>query len=240
MANVCNRSRRVFGAVLKIKSMTQNRAERRRATERKEAGFTLAEFVAGTAVTLIMMTMGMSLLNQGQKLFSNQSASLQAQARARKALNLMVTDIGMAGCAPVSITSGNTPGLLSATATSIRVIADRDSSGTTSNSTGDLNDDVTYSFSGGVITRLATNDPAYQSGGVAQAVPVIDNVSSLTLSYFDSNGNALAAPLSAANLAKVTRIQLSIVANVRELGQTTGTVTVDTPIVLRNRKLGAY
>lgn len=213
---------------------------RRSAAGQKEAGFSLPEFLVETVVMLIMVTLGLSLLDQGQTLFRNQSAALVAQARVRKALNLMVADLSLTGCTPVSITAGNTPGVLSGTATSIRVVADRNGSGTTNNSTGDINDDVTYTFANGAITRTAASDPAYQSGGTAQPVTLIDNVSSLTITYFDSAGNTLTAPLSSSALAQVARLQLSIVTSVRELGQTTGTVTVETPVVLRNRQLNTW
>ncbi|HZS05138.1 MAG TPA: hypothetical protein VFD58_09915 [Blastocatellia bacterium] len=209
----------------------------------KEAGFTLAEFLVGTTVMLIMIAMGLGLLDKGQTLFRSQSAATAAQARARKGLNFMVADLRSTGAAPVAITGGATPGILSATATGIHVAADRNGNGTTNVVDTDVDEDITYTFdsSAGTITRLASNDSRYQSGGAAQPAVLIDNVDSLAIRYFDNTGTELTAlPLSAADRDRVTRLQIVIVTNVRENGQTTGTVTVDSTLTLRNRQLDNF
>ena len=219
----------------------------RRAARQREAGFTLVEFMIGTSVLLVILGMAFSLLDRGQAAFMSQNASGLAQARARKAINLMAAEISLAGCTPVNITAGAQPGLqpvsssVTANDTSIRVVADRDASGTTngtgSGGDGDINDDITYSFSGGTIFRTAPNDPDYQSGGTAVARSVIEGVSSLTITYLDANGNQLSAPI---NLASVRSVRLAIATSVSQLGNETGTVTVEANVVMRNLQLNTY
>ncbi len=219
----------------------------RKSPKRTAAGFSLIEFLVSIAVLLIMIGTALRLLDQGQATFMAQNAEAIAQARARKAINLMTAEISLAGSTPVTITSGAHPGLqpisdsVTASGTSIRVVADRDASGTTDGTAtggdGDINDDVTYSFSGGTIYRTAPNDPAYRSGGIVVPQPVIDGVSSLTISYFDANGNQLSAPI---NLSAVRRVRLAIVTSVNQLGSQRGTVTVEANVVLRNLQLNRY
>jgi len=225
----------------------ESNEKRRRSIRRAETGFTLAEYMVSTSVLLIIIGLGFSLLDQGQATFMSQNAATLAQARARKAINLMASEISLAGCTPVTLTAGPQPGLqpvsnsVTANSTSIRIVADRDGSGTT-NGTGtggdaDLNDDITYSFSNGTIFRTAPNDPDYQSGGAAVARSVIDGVSSLTITYFDANGNQLSGPV---NLAAVRSVRLTIVTSVSQLGNQTGTVTVDANVMIRNLQLDRY
>jgi prepilin-type N-terminal cleavage/methylation domain-containing protein len=212
-----------------------------------EAGFTLIELMTSTAVLLVMLGMAFSLLSQGQSVFMAQNASARAQARARKAINLMAAEINLAGAAPVTITAGAPPGLqpvggsVTASSTALRVVADRDGSGTTNGTgpggDGDINDDLTYSFSNGTIFRTAPNDPDYQSNGAAVARPLIDGVNSLTITYFNAAGTQLSAPI---NLAAVRSVRLTIVTAVTQLGNQTGTVTVEATVVLRNLQLDAY
>ncbi len=219
----------------------------RQLPKRTAAGFSLTEFLVSVAVLLIMIGTALRLLDQGQAIFMAQNAEATAQARARKAINLMAAEISLAGSKPVTITSGMQPGLhpvsssLTASSTAIRVVADRDASGTTDGTAtggdGDINDDVTYSFSGSTIYRTAPNDPAYRHGSIVVPQPVIDGVSSLTISYFDANGNQLSAPI---NLSAVRRVRLVIITSVNQLGSQRGTVTVEANVALRNLQLGRY
>ena len=113
-----------------------------------EKGFSLVEFLAGSTITLTVVAVSFSLLGQGQTMVVTQRAKTTAQARARKVMNLMSTDIRATGCAPADITAGVAPGLLTATANSIRIVSDRSGNGTTNQGNeDDANDDVTYTYS---------------------------------------------------------------------------------------------
>ena len=202
----------------------------------REAGFTLGEMMVSTAVLMLLLGLSFSLLDQGQEAFMEQNASRLAQSRARKAINLMIADINLAGCQPVAITSGPAPGIQTAAAAAVRVIADRDGSGTT-NGAGDINDDVAYSLVNGTLFRAAPNDPTYQSNGVAVAREMIGGVSALTFRYFDANGNELTAPV---NTGLVRSVGITLVTSVTQLGNQTGTVTAEGVVMLRNRQLNIY
>ncbi len=206
----------------------------------REKGFSLVEFLAGSTITLTVVAVSFSLLSQGQTMVITQRAKTTAQARARKVMNLMSTDIRTAGCAPADITSGTTPGLLMATVSSIRIVSDRSGNGTTNQVTeDDANDDVTYSYSNKSVLRSAPNDPAYQN------VPAVlaNEIKSFTIRYYNSAGEELIPPtngtLNAENRAKVTRVNLISVIEINEQGKETGTVTIDNPIALRNSILDA-
>lgn len=218
-----------------------------RLMRRNEAGFTLLETLVGTLVLLTMLTLAFSLLDEGQETFMAQNAAELAQSRARKAINLMAREINLAGCAPVTIKSGPQPGLqnfsssVTADVTSIRIVADRDGSGTT-NGTGsggdaDVNDDVSYYLSGGTLWRSAPNDPTYRVNGVAAPQPVIEGVSQLAITYFDANGAQLTG---AVNLSAVRMVNISLTTSAPTFNAQARNVTVTARVVLRNMQLTRY
>jgi hypothetical protein len=199
--------------------------------QQAEAGFSLLEFLVSSSVTLVVMGLGLSLLSQGQAMFASQGATL----------NLMTSDLRATGCAPVTITAGTTPGLISASATSIRIVGDRKGNGTTNVvSEDDVNDDVTYSQVNSYITRYAPNDAAYQN----TAATLTDQVKSLSFRYFDKNGTELIPPaggsLDAANRANVVRIHVTLAIDIVETGKAAKTLTMESPVTLRNKVLDGY
>jgi type II secretory pathway pseudopilin PulG len=209
--------------------------------QQAEAGFSLLEFLVSSSVTLVVMGLGLSLLSQGQAMFASQGAALKSQSQARKTLNLMTSDLRATGCAPVTITAGTTPGLISASATSIRIVGDRKGNGTTNVvSEDDVNDDVTYSQVNSYITRYAPNDAAYQN----TAATLTDQVKSLSFRYFDKNGTELIPPaggsLDAANRANVVRIHVTLAIDIVETGKAAKTLTMESPVTLRNKVLDGY
>lgn len=215
--------------------------KKQRPRQKAEVGFSLLEFLISTSITLVVTGLGLSLLSQGQTMFSSQGAALKSQSQARKTLNLMTSDLRATGCSPVTITAGNTPGLLSATTNSIRIIGDRKGNGTTNAvSADDANDDVTYSQVNSYITRSAPNDPDYQN----TAATLTDQVKSLSFRYFDREGTELTPPtggsLNADQRAQVVRVLVTLTIDIVESGKSTRTLTMESPITLRNRILDGY
>lgn len=222
-----------------MKNIIRNRTGRKQVTGNSgEKGFSLVEFLIGSTITLAVVAGSFTLLDQGQTVIVSQRAKTTAQARARKMLSLMTTDLRTTGCAPTILTAGETPGLLIATANSIRIISDRNGNGTTNQvSDDDANDDVTYSFSNKVLLRYAPNDSAYNT----RPAVLSNELSSLTIRYYDSAGEEL-VPSSESGLdtdarAKVARVNISATIEVIEKGKVTGTMTIDNPIALRNNIL---
>ena len=206
-----------------------------------EAGFSLLEFLVSTSITIVVMGIGLSLLSQGQGMFSSQGAALKSQSQARKTLSLMTVDLRATGCSPVTITAGTTPGLISASATSIRIVGDRKGNGTTNVvSDDDANDDVTYSQVNTYVTRYAPNDAVYAN----TAATMTDQVRSLAFRYFNRAGTELIPPaggsLNAADRAQVVRVHIILTIEILETGKAAQTLTMESPITLRNRVLDGY
>jgi type II secretory pathway component PulJ len=194
----------------------------------------LPELLVSIALTLTVLGLGMSLLHQGQTMFRSERATQSAQALARKALNLMATDIRATGSAPATITSGVQPGLLIASAQSLRLVADRKGNGTTDwLGEADANDDVTYSLTNGTVTRHAPNDPDYQNAPVMLA----SQVRQLGFRYFDRVGNELVPPtggsLEAAARANVVRIHVLLTVEIAAPGEAAKLVRLESPVTLR-------
>jgi Tfp pilus assembly protein PilW len=228
---MCSARRTMIAEARKNKSLRQG----------TEAGFSLLEFLVSTSITIIVVGLGLSLLSQGQGMFSSQGAALKSQSQARKTLSLMTVDLRVTGCSPVTITAGVTPGLISASATSIRIVGDRKGNGTTNVvSDDDANDDVTYSQVNSFITRYAPNDPVYAN----TAATMTDQVQGLTFRYFNRAGTELIPPaggsLNAEERAQVVRVHIILTIEILETGKATQTLTMESPITLRNRVLDGY
>jgi Tfp pilus assembly protein PilW len=211
---------------------------RKRRGAGNEGGFSLVEFLIGSTITLSAVALSFTLLDQGQTAITAQRAKTTAQTRARKVLNLMTADIRVMGCTPTPITAGTTPGLLSATANSIRIVSDRTGNGTTNAvSEDDANDDVTYTFTNKTVLRSAPNDSAYSN----TTAVLTNEISSMTIQYYDSSGIELVPPtggtLDSDNRSQVARINILATIEIIEKGRVVGTVTVDNPIALRNNIL---
>lgn len=210
-----------------------------RRQKRSEKGFSLVEFLIGSTITLGAITLSFTLLDQGQSTLTTQRAKTTAQSRARKVLNLMTTDIRATGGKPTTITAGTTPGLISASATSLRIVSDRTGNGTTNVvGTDDANDDVTYTFNSTnkTLSRFAPNDSAYNNTSVV----LTNEIQSLTIRYYDETGTELSTTggeLNATARGQVARVTLTAVLEVVEKGIVTGTTTIDNPIALRNNIL---
>jgi len=116
----------------------------------------------------------------------------------RAGLELMASDIRMAGCDP---TGSKVPGFVTATSTILRVTMDtRSSTGNESDGLIDQpGEDVRYTLTAGNVMRERVGtDPA---GGV----PLVSNVDALNFVYLDTN-NAITADLTA-----IKSVQVSIV-----------------------------
>jgi type II secretory pathway pseudopilin PulG len=226
----------------KDQNAQMHQAKRRRLKNR-EKGFSLIEFLVGSAVTLAAVTISFSLLDQGQTAITTQRARATAQVRARKVLNLMTADIRATGSSPGNFTAGLAPGLLYASANQIRMISDRTGNGTTNqNNEEDANDDVTYIYDSAnkTISRHAPNDPAYKG----TATILTNEIQSLTIKYYNKMGTELVLPtggvLDEESRDQVTKMNITAVIEIVEKGKVTGTVTIDNPIAIRNYVIAGY
>jgi Tfp pilus assembly protein PilW len=228
---------------MEIKDQNAQMRQTKRQLKNREKGFSLIEFLVGSTITLAAVTVSFSLLNQGQTAITTQRASATAQARARKVLNLMTADIRATGSSPGNYTAGLAPGLLYASANQIRMISDRTGNGSTNQSSeADANDDVTYTFNSAnkTISRQAPNDPTYNN----TTTILTNEIQSLTIKYYNKTGTELVPPtggvLDDDTREQVTKMNITAVIEIVEKGKVTGTVTIDSPIAIRNHVIAGY
>ena len=93
---------------------------------------------------------------------------------------------------------------------------------------------ITYNYNaGGQIITVTDDNGTDDGGGDDTTTTVANNISDLTLSYFDADGNALTTlPLSAADRGEVRRVQVSL--TVEDAIESEITATLITDLHLRN------
>jgi len=210
-------------------------------------GFTIVELLVSILLTSIIMGAIYSVYRVQTHSAKAQENRMEAQEYARSVLDMMVREIRNAAYNPLSATNGTncaggspgTPGVITATATSIRFTYDFQG-GTGGIPDADCNDsdeDIAYAYdttgcaSGyGNVTRNGSGNPL-----------TICNVTSFSLSYFKQDGTALTSlPLSAADSLTIQRVLITLTVQSlkpdTEFGsQLTATMTSNAD--LRNRGL---
>src|SRR3972149_4150265 len=148
---------------------------------RAEAGFSLAELLASTALMSVLMAATLTVLVAGEGSHGLRAARLGAHQAARIALERMTRELREAGYDPTGI------GLRAVVvAEPTRVAFQRDLNG---NGVLDpTRERVTYLLRGSVLRR--------EAGAGAQ--PIIEGVRSLALPYFDRAGEGTTDPYRAA------------------------------------------
>lgn len=154
-------------------------------------GFTLVELLIAIAISGMVLAAVCSVFVMQNKAYSVQEQVVEMQQNARAAMDMMTREIAMAGYRPPGATT--TVGITAAAASSLSFKQDLNNDGDTS----DANEDVTYSL----YTEDSVQKIGRNTGGGNQ--PVAENIQSLTLTYFDANGNSTA-----------------VLANIRQVGIT--------------------
>ena len=171
-------------------------------------GFTLIEVMISLAIFGIAMGAIYGVFISSSRAHRTQEGVADAQQRARTGLDFMVGSIRMAGLDPLG--SANDPseggdvGIKYGDAITIRFTADMDMDGNIE----EANDErLTYTYNAGTQTLSQIR---YEGTGSASTQPLIDMVSAMTFAYLDAGGVVLAVPLSAADLALVRSVTISI------------------------------
>lgn len=143
---------------------------------KKSAGFTLMELLVAMAIGLVVIASVAGTFTVQTRQNSAEEQIAQLQQNVRGALDLMVSEIQMAGYKPAG---GTFNGVQTSTSTTLRIKLDLNSSGV---ETDDATDDITYAFnnSTGILTRTLIN-----SGSSAT---LADNLTAFTFTYSDANG----------------------------------------------------
>jgi prepilin-type N-terminal cleavage/methylation domain-containing protein len=180
-----------------------------RISKKRDKGFSLIELLIALSVFAIITGGLFTSLTRGQKRFRYEQDVLEAQQMARNAMDMMEREIRLAGLPDRAYYDSASAGVANnefavgiTTANSSNLIFE-----------GDINEDgivetVQYTLSGTTLQRSAV-----AKGDAASLQTLAQNVSGLTFSYFNSDGNALAAPVATpANIGRV-QIALALTAN---------------------------
>jgi len=181
----------------------------------KNVGFTLIELLIAMAVGMVVLSAVYAVFTLQNKLLANQEQLTELHQNARIGMDIMVREICMAGynqtssscSSPVTAvyrctgvtTATNTPcvGITNAGANAISFVTDVNANCDTTAGSSNPNENITYDVysSSGVPSLGRTSNGSRQ--------PVVENVDSLTFTYYDSSGVT-------ANLANIRKIKIII------------------------------
>ncbi|MGH7392652.1 MAG: PilW family protein [Candidatus Rokuibacteriota bacterium] len=168
---------------------------------------TLTDLLAAIAVLGLVLAAGLTVLDQGHRVYRHGVARVEAQQAARIALERMAREIRQAG-------TGLAPAALSVVERARLVLhVDLDGDGAVSG----RRETITWLLSGSVLRRNA--------GGGAQ--PIVEGVRDLEIAYFDTGGRPTHVP----DEVRAVTIALTTDGGPRGAGST----TLRTTVRLRNR-----
>jgi type IV pilus assembly protein PilW len=158
-----------------------------------DAGFTLIELMIAVAIFGIVLGAASTVFTSNAKSYKSQEITLELNQELRAALNIMTTEIRMAGYDPNgTVTPGitvdsNVDESYSSGDDSIRFTMDLDGDELLGDSGGDAAEDVNYFVddSGTLIRRI--NDGA----GNFEESTIGENITDLTFTYYDANNNTI-------------------------------------------------
>ena len=154
---------------------------------KKTAGFTLIEVMVSMTIGLVVLAAVAGTFTVQLRQNSAEEQLAQMQQDVRGALDLMVREIEMAGFKPAGVAVN---GIATSTATTLRIKLDLDSTGLT---TDGATDDISYTYSSGVLTRTLNNP--------VSSATLADNLTLFSFSYLDANG---AATTTSTDVRKIT------------------------------------
>jgi type IV pilus assembly protein PilW len=151
-------------------------------------------------VGMVILAAVSSVFTVQNKALSSQEDMVELQQSVRAAMDIMSSDIGMAGYDLTrvndTVSANNFVGVATMTASQIRIQADLDGSGAINAAS---QENLIYSFD---ASDAANKKIRRDSGGGAQ--PFMENAESLAFAYLDGNGAVTATP------ANVRRIRITI------------------------------
>jgi type IV pilus assembly protein PilW len=147
-------------------------------------GFTLAELMLAMGIMMVVITAIISLFTSLNRMYTTQGVAAGVQQVARTGIDIMTRNIRMAGLDPLGT---NTIGIVTASADSIRFTYDTDEDGTIAT---DGDEDIAYLLN-------EDNQLVQEKNGNGTTYPMIDNVSDLTFSYLDADGDTVTTDLNA-------------------------------------------
>ncbi len=216
----------------------------------QQQGFTMVELLVSMVLTFMLLGAIYSVYRVQAHTMKVQEKRQEAQEYARAVVDMIVREIRNAGSNPLQATSGTncagtptsgTPGVVSATSTTIAVTYDYRSSASTTTPDGNCNsadEEITYSYQtpGPQNCPSGKGDIVRTANGTTE--PITDcNVTAFSLAYYAKDSLTVMSPVVAAN---VQRVKMTITVQSKNPdgefgGQVTSTVYSN--INLRNRGL---
>ncbi len=177
-------------------------------TQPPARGFTLIEVLITIAMISILIPAVYSVYTVMIRSLTTQSVVADLQQSVRFSLGFMVQDIRMAGLDPFGSAGIGTAtaGIEEATATKIRFIADQNMDGVINNTNQER---VTYLLD---APNNQLDQILYEGTASQDTQTLIENVTALTFSYLDEDGNPIATPVGAANLPNIKEVDISLTA----------------------------
>lgn len=166
-------------------------------------GFTLIEVLITIAMISIFIPSVYAIYTIITRSLTTESVVADVQQDVRFSIDFMVQDIRMAGLDPYSSASA---GIEVATATKLRFTADQNMDGAINNTNQEK---VTYLLD---APNNQLDQILYEGTASQDTQALIENVTALSFSYLDKDGNTIAAPVSSANLPNIKQIDISLTA----------------------------
>ncbi len=201
------------------------------------AGFSLVELLVAMVVASIVMAAISSVYASLTRSYTTQNVAADVQQAARAGIDFMAEDIMLAGLDPAG-TAGAT--IEVANSTNIGFTADRNMDGAIDN---DDFERITY-YNNTANLRLEVCIDRANCNPYNPADPdnpdnfqlFIDNVTNLTFTYLDANGNDLGNPVPPADLADIRTVVITM--TVKEPAGRGGTVERTYTTRVRCRNIG--
>jgi prepilin-type N-terminal cleavage/methylation domain-containing protein len=152
----------------------------------REGGFTMIELLLVIGVISILLGTIFGAFDNMGRFYTNENTKAGTQLSTRFGMETMIEDIQLAGLNPLGAAGA---GILVATATSVRVASDLNFDGDFSGPS----ETITYALNGNRLEQ--TNHQGTET--------LVDNVSGLSLTYFDRNGALIPEPVNIPDIRSV-------------------------------------
>jgi len=205
-------------------------------TLRDQSGFTIAELLVSSALSMMVLAGVYTVFRSQTHTVKVQERHMEAHEYALNAIDLMVREIRNAGYFPTGSPCGNvgnTAGVVFASPTAIRFVYD-------SNGDGVCEEDITYTFTAGNMTRTYNGTTETLTDG---------NVTGFTLTYFPQQTSGTAPSALTCNpscngteLAQIQKITIAITVQSKSTDTQFGggrSVSMSFNTDLRNRGLNS-
>lgn len=192
-------------------------------------GFSLVELLIYMMLFGIASTAMYTVFISNIKSHSSQENTMEMNQDLRGAMDLIMREVRMAGFDPTAAGGigfvSNATDIYDTDANSIHFTMDYDENG----SLGGTNEEINYYlYTADGIQKLGR-----RTAGAGSPEPVAENITALTFIYYDSNGSQITPgggnpAFSAANLAGIRSVQITITAQTAKLDSITGQIKTRT------------